>query len=123
MGTTFRHAGLDHDYGYRCGKPATYFAPKVRFGSGTIDLPWPFCHGRATPAVASKAEISCAFLSQRLRVLRPLERQPPDHRLVAEAGADAVDGVLGDCGAAVDQVSAGKNSAGLSLVDIEAVSA
>ena len=35
---------------------------------------------------------------------RPLERQPPDHRVVAEAGADAVDGVLGDGGAAVDQV-------------------
>ena len=40
----------------------------------------------------------------RLGFLRPLERQAPDHRVVAEAGADAVDGVLGDGGAAVDQV-------------------
>ena len=35
---------------------------------------------------------------------RPFERQPPDHRVVAEAGADAVDGVLGLRGAAVDEV-------------------
>ena len=33
-----------------------------------------------------------------------LERQPPDHRVLAEAGADAVDGVLGLGSAAVDEI-------------------
>src|SRR6202051_2429697 len=50
------------------------------------------------------AKVACAFLCRRLRVLRPLERQPPDYRLVAELCADAIDRVLGFGGAAVNQV-------------------
>ena len=36
--------------------------------------------------------------------LPAIERQSPDHGVVAEAGADAVDGVFGFGGAAVDEV-------------------
>jgi hypothetical protein len=39
-----------------------------------------------------------------LSFFRPLKREPPDHGVIAEAGADAVHRVLGDCSAAVDQV-------------------
>ena len=39
-----------------------------------------------------------------LQVSSGPERQPPDHRVIAEAGTDPVDGVLGDGGAAVNQV-------------------
>ena len=40
-----------------------------------------------------------------LRVFAPLKRQTPDHRIVAEAGAHAVDGVFGLRRAAIDEVS------------------
>ncbi len=36
--------------------------------------------------------------------VRPLERKPPDHGVLAEAGAHVVDGVLGLRRAAVDEV-------------------
>jgi hypothetical protein len=44
-------------------------------------------HSKKRPA----ADIARAFTSPRLGLLRPLERKPSDHRVVAEAGADAVD--------------------------------
>src|ERR1700692_1298890 len=51
-----------------------------------------------------QAELPARLLVCASSFFRPLERQPPDHRVIAEAGTDAVDGVLGDCRAAVDQV-------------------
>src|SRR3984957_9512526 len=57
-----------------------------------------------TPPRKFVAKAQAVLTVRPSRFLRSLERKPSDYRVVAEAGANAVDGVLGDCGAAVDQV-------------------
>ena len=56
----------------------------------------------------------------RLTLLRPLEREPPDHGIVAEPGANAVDGVLGLGGAAVDEVGGVGSIRGRERADADA---
>src|ERR1700722_7853473 len=56
------------------------------------------------PAAKFVAKAQAVLAVRASRFLRSLERKPSDYRVVAEAGADAVDGMLGDGGAAVDQV-------------------
>ena len=44
-------------------------------------------------------------MARRSAIFRPFKRQAPDESVIAEAGADSIDGVLGLGGAAVDEVT------------------